>query len=133
MLWVLILDELEVGEFMATIYIAGPMRGMPRFNFDAFDRARDQLVADGWDVISPADMDREHGFDVDGLADDAADWWRPESLGFDLQAAIDRCLDAIAQCDAVYVLPGWRDSRGASAEVAVAKWRQLQIVFAPDR
>jgi hypothetical protein len=133
MLRVVMLDKMGLGQIMKTIYIAGPMRGISRFNFDAFDRARDQLIAEGWTVISPADLDREHGFDVDGLGDDEADWWRPESLGFDLAAAIDRCLDAIAQCDAVYVLPGWRDSRGASAEVAVAKWRGLEIVFAPDR
>lgn len=116
---------------MGTIYIAGPMRGIPRFNFEAFDRARDELIAAGWNVISPADMDRQHGFDVDGLVDDAMDWHRPELLGFDLQAAIDRCLAAIAQCDAVYALPGWRDSRGASAEIAVAKWRGIPVWFAP--
>jgi hypothetical protein len=116
---------------MGTIYIAGPMRGIPRFNFDAFDRARDQLIAEGWTVISPADLDREHGFDVDGLGDDEADWHRPELLGFDLQAAIVRCLDAVLKSDAVYALPGWSKSKGAAAEVGVAKWRGIPVWFAP--
>ena len=40
-----------------TCYIAGPMTGYPRFNFDAFDAARDDLRSDGYDVISPADLD----------------------------------------------------------------------------
>ena len=39
-------------------YLAGPMRGYKDYNFPAFDAARDQLVKEGWRVISPADIDR---------------------------------------------------------------------------
>ncbi len=46
-----------------TIYIAGPMSGYPQYNFPAFDEARDELRENGWQVVSPADMDREHGLD----------------------------------------------------------------------
>ena len=38
-----------------TIYIAGPMSGIPYFNFPAFDTAKAFLILQGWDVVSPAD------------------------------------------------------------------------------
>jgi hypothetical protein len=38
------------------IYLAGPMRGRKFFNFPAFDAARDILLSQGYEVISPADM-----------------------------------------------------------------------------
>ena len=43
-----------------TVYIAGPMRGYPRFNFDAFDAAA-EMLQDTCDVISPAQLDRDIG------------------------------------------------------------------------
>ncbi|MHB1846903.1 MAG: DUF4406 domain-containing protein, partial [Deltaproteobacteria bacterium] len=38
--------------------MAGPMRGLPDYNFSAFDAARDFLAGLGHDVVSPADIDR---------------------------------------------------------------------------
>ena len=32
-------------------YIAGPMTGLPGFNYRAFDEARDVLAGEGWKVI----------------------------------------------------------------------------------
>ena len=46
------------------LYIAGPMRGIPQYNFPVFDAARDKAIALGWDAVSPADLDRANGFDV---------------------------------------------------------------------
>ena len=48
------------------IYIAGPMRGYEKFNVPTFDLARDLWQEAGWNVISPADLDREHGFSGPG-------------------------------------------------------------------
>src|SRR5262245_23383467 len=47
------------------IYIAGPMRGYPSYNFPAFDEAEAALTAGGWRVLSPAAMDRAIGFNPD--------------------------------------------------------------------
>ena len=44
------------------IYVAGPMRGFPLYNFPAFDAAAAELRRHGHTVISPADHDREMGF-----------------------------------------------------------------------
>ena len=103
---------------MPSIYLAGPMSGYRRFNFDAFDAARNDLERD-WNVISPADMDRAIGFDPDECE------VTPEFL----RDAMRRDIDAIMHVDALYALKGWEQSRGASAEVALAKWRGIPVHY----
>jgi len=110
------------------IYIAGPMRGIRHFNFPAFDAARDQLRGDGWSVISPADLDRETGFDETAFADDY-DWLDLGKANFDLHDAVDRDVAAIKRCDAIYMLQGWEKSRGAKAEKALAEWLSLEVLY----
>lgn len=95
---------------MQTLYLAGPMRGYPEYNFPAFDSAAENLRKFGFRVISPADLDRAHGFSAD-------DEVTPSMLGRFLR----RDIDALTDCDAIVLLPGWSDSLGASAEKAVAR------------
>jgi hypothetical protein len=38
-------------------YLAGPMTGIPAFNFPAFDLAAADLRAQGIDIVSPAELD----------------------------------------------------------------------------
>lgn len=112
------------------VYIAGPMRGIARYNFDAFDAVADQLKARGFDPVSPADLDRDAGFDPE-LLPEGHDWsGLPEN--FTLADAIRRDIDAIIGCDAIYMLDGWRASKGATAELAIAKWLGLQILYESD-
>jgi hypothetical protein len=101
------------------VYIAGPMRGIPEFNFPAFDDAAVNL----WglhavdDVFNPAERDRGAGFDVTGMTghEDLA------ARGFDLREALAADMEYISlKADTVAVLPGWEKSSGARAEVALA-------------
>jgi hypothetical protein len=113
------------------IYIAGPMRGVPYYNFAEFDKARDLLISEGWGVVSPADMDRCAGFDALKCAPDT-DWTKvPEGFSFD--DAVRRDLEAVQTCDAIYLLCGWRDSKGARAERCVAEWKGLLLVYQDER
>lgn len=98
-------------------YVAGPMRGIPYFNYPAFDAARDKLFALGFDVINPADLDREEtGFNPYTLP---ATWdWNviPPGLG-DLRTIFLRDTTAICKrVDVIYLLDGYRKSKGARAE-----------------
>ena len=112
------------------VYIAGPMRGIKFYNFLAFDAARDRLKAAGYDPVSPADLDRQIGFDPFSLPDDH-DWSKvPDS--FSLDQCIERDTAAIKRCDGIYMLKGWEHSIGARAEHALAEWLRLHIFFEAD-
>ena len=115
-----------------TIYIAGPMRGIKHFNFPAFDAAKKQLTAVGWDVMSPADMDRATGFDETAFPDDH-DWIDLKKIGFNLRDAVMRDAEALCDCDAIAMLPGWERSSGAQAERAIARWLGLEILYFNSR
>lgn len=78
----------------------------------------------GPDYEPAPDNDRALGFDGVG-------WSGHETLAqrnFDLRTALADDLDFIARtADALCVLPGWEQSRGASAEVAVAHALDLPV------
>lgn len=107
------------------LYIIGPMRGVPYYNFPAFDACAARLRADGHDVTSPADLDRAVGFDAMKLPPDTD--WNGTPDWFDLDACIRRDLDAVLACDAVVAMPGWELSTGAVAEACVAAWAGKRV------
>lgn len=99
------------------VYVAGPMRGIAEFNFPAFDTVTAWLRRRLYTAWSPAEHDRENGFDPAGLTgnEDLAE------LGFSLRDALATDLEYITQqADGIALLPGWRQSSGARAEVATA-------------
>lgn len=120
------------------VYIAGRMRGVPFYNFPEFDKARDRLQSLGVEVFSPADMDRENGFDpfsvafhlrADGFYRNTYDWSKVPP-GFDLDAAVKRDNEAIGKADAVYVIhEGFALSAGAVAEVELAMSLAKTVVY----
>lgn len=105
------------------IYLAGPMRGIPEFNFPAFMAAAARLRADGHEVFNPAEKDNEkYGTDIskgnhEGREDVAA-----SQHGFSLREALAADLAWIcAEADAIALLPGWFQSKGAKAEFYTAE------------
>jgi hypothetical protein len=115
----------------AIVYISGPMSKIRLYNFPAFDAARDDLEAKGYAVISPADLDREHGFDPSTLP---ADWdWNTLPESFSLMDAVDRDYNAIRSANEVCLLPGWQNSTGAQAEAGLARWMRKPVwEYAPE-
>lgn len=111
------------------IYLAGPMRGIPEFNFPEFYRYAAMLRAEGHEVFSPAERDNEHhGVDISkgneaGCEDTAA-----KEHGFNLREALGRDLAYIcAEADGIAMMPGWENSKGATAERATAVALGLEI------
>lgn len=99
-------------------YLAGPMRGLPAFNFPLFHEAARNLRAFGHEIISPAEMDEEAGYDFS----DATGFENlAEVYGFDIVQRLLHDIEAIAKCEGVICLPGWSRSSGARAEVAYAQ------------
>lgn len=112
------------------IYVAGPMRGYPEFNFPAFHAASKKLRAEDHMVFSPAEKDEEvYGKDFSkqfktGSLEDAS------NLGFSLRRALGDDLAWICkEADAVYLLKGWEKSKGALAEKATAEALGLEVMY----
>ena len=104
------------------IYICGPMTGIEDYNFPAFDAAQAELEEKGYNVINPAQMDREAGFDPN----------KDKFEGKLKDAAIKRDFEAIMRADCMALLPGWWTSRGATTEISLARWRDIPIYEYPD-
>ena len=99
------------------LYLAGPMTGIEHYNFPAFDAAAKQLREAGHTVFNPAENDRENGFNATGLQGHEA-----AEHGFDLRTALKQDLSWICDhAEGIALLPGWEESKGARAEVALAK------------
>ena len=108
---------------MKTIYIAGPMTGCHLHNFPAFDEAERRLRALGWEVLNPATLSRQLGFDEHAGVEPT-----PEYMDKAMRADIE----AILSADAICLLPHWQNSKGARAEEALAHWRGLSILVWPN-
>jgi len=105
------------------------MRGLPDFNFPAFDAGAAKLRAAGYHVFSPAERDRMvygNGFEK---SDTGNEYEVAEREGFSVREALADDTQWIAKyADAVVVLDGWRDSSGALAETALATAIHIPIL-----
>lgn len=113
---------------MRRFYLSGPMRGIDKFNFPAFDAAAAAGRAKGYGVMSPADMDRELGHtENDDLAAINTHANQRRFAGRDCAALL--ALQA-ENGDGIALLPGWEKSTGALAELTLARWLGLCVVDA---
>lgn len=111
------------------IYLSGPMRGYKDFNFPAFDKAAAELREEGHEVFNPAEKDREHDPVGKTWKSKDGDIVKAESKGFDRRVAIRADLDYIIDhADAIALLPGWEASKGANAELWLARFLDLKEI-----
>lgn len=82
------------------LYVAGPMTGLPEFNYPAFREAETRLRDRGYGVLNPA-----RTYEIEPTS------WK----GYMVRALAD-----VASSDGLALLPGWERSRGARLEVQVA-------------
>ena len=92
------------------VYVAGPITGYPDGNAPAFAAAAAWAREQGYETISPIEMDTP-----EELAETLADhygkiYW--ERLAEDLKV--------VAVVDALILLPKWSDSKGARIEAFIA-------------
>ena len=85
------------------LYLAGPMRGIPEFNFPQFASAAAWLRSQGHEVFSPAESDMRVWSDAESVqVDYASDPLRVARLCF-LSDTAWIC----AEAEGVALLPGW--------------------------
>lgn len=114
------------------IYLAGPMRQIKDFNFPAFHVAAAELRAKGHVVFSPAEKDMEtFGDKASSPTGNEKTMARKVGLTtMELRREVF-LVDTEWICkhaDAIYLLPGWEQSRGAQAERALGIALGLEIV-----
>ena len=99
------------------IYIAGPMTGVPKFNRPKFEEAARILRAHGWTVESPVEI-------ADAFGSQNTIVTTPGLL----DTVIDEALAELAKCDAIYLLTGWENSRGAKTELLLALEKGMDVI-----
>lgn len=94
---------------MAKVYVAGPMRGYEELNFPAFNTKADELRAAGNTVVNPVEINPDPNADF------------LDCMKADIRELIE--------CDTIYMLKGWRSSKGASLEFQIAWALEFDVMY----
>ena len=108
------------------IYVAGPYSAADTYEKAANVRKAMRYMAKlwkaGWAAISPHAwsvwMERDRT--LEGMS------WA-EAFGFYLSGDFA----IIKRCDAIFLVPGWENSKGSCAEYAFARWLGMPVFFGP--
>lgn len=112
------------------LYLAGPMTGIPGFNFPAFTQAAADLRARGYEVFNPAEKDNELYGEGIGESKTGSVEEIKKTHGFDPRATIKVDVNwVIDNADVIALLPGWENSKGVAVELAAAKYLNLEIMY----
>ncbi len=90
------------------IYIAGKITGLDQTEVVAkFARAQDELQSSNYEVVNPKKLYQ----------------------GSDWDEAMNICLKALKECQAIYMLSDWKNSKGAKIEHDLAKESGMIILY----
>mgnify|MGYP003307737872 CR=1 FL=1 len=92
------------------IYISGPITGEPDF-IKHFSEAERKLKGKGYQVLNPI-------------------VWAKEGLKLEYDEYMTLDLAMLSICDAIYMLPGWANSKGAKTELNFAADKKIRIYYA---
>lgn len=91
---------------MSKFYIAGKINGLKNYK-EKFKEAEDKLISEGHICMNPAVL--------------------PD--GFPYESYMPVCMAMINQCDSMYMLSNWKDSKGARVELEYAKVTGKKILY----
>jgi hypothetical protein len=89
------------------LYLAGPMTGIPDFNFPRFHAEAARLRALGYEVVNPAEL----------VPDTAAGW----------TFCMRKDIEALLSCSGIALMPGRHKSRGALLEHHIARSLEMHV------
>lgn len=89
-------------------YLAGPMTGRPELNFPLFHAEAQRLRDCGHEVVNPAEIN----------VNPAKGW--TECMRADIAELV--------KCEAIAMLPGWQQSKGATLEHHIATQLGLVVI-----
>ena len=102
------------------IFIAGPMRGYPNYNFDKFDRVEKLLKDNGIDCVNPGRISRK---------------FKEIEVNNDINVYNEMVRlqqEAQKTCNAILLLDGWQWSKGVKLEVKTAIENDFQFLLEED-
>lgn len=109
------MDDSQQIDWNLTYYLAGPMSGYPRYNYDEFDLACKVLRRAQLNIRSPHEIE----------------YPASQVLGdLPYQVYIDGGLALLDECEGIVLLPGWPQSTGARLELDRALARDLPVLYA---
>lgn len=95
------------------VYVAGKITGLTHEEYCAkFAAKRHELEARGYKVMIPVDINATDGFEHSDY--------------------MHVCYAMIDVCDAVYMLPDWKESKGARMELQYAADHRKKIFYADE-
>lgn len=102
-----ILDE------QARVYISGPITGTEDY-MERFEVAERYIKSLGFEVVNPAKVNDQ----------------MPELTHDEY---MQMCMTMLELCDAIYMMNGWEDSKGAKEEFEKASMLEMEIMFEVTR
>lgn len=91
------------------IYISGKITGIETEAIELFANAERELKEKGFETINPLTLNHEHD----------KSW----------HSYMKEDVKALCDCDAIYMLSNWMDSKGAIIEHAIAMYLGLKIYY----
>lgn len=92
------------------IYISGAITGTEDFR-ERFLEAEKELIAAGYDTVNPARLN-----DI-----------MPKNATYDEYMKMS--FELLGMCDAIYMLKGWEESKGANREYGFAVAKDMRIML----
>lgn len=111
---------------MSKFYLAGPMSGIPQFNYPMFIRVARELRRMGYDIVSPAEIDSDED-KADALSSKNGEFEVGNKTWGDFLAR-DVKLLADGGITGIIFLPGWEHSSGAKLEATVGLLKRFQFM-----
>lgn len=99
------------------IFISGPMRGVPNFNYPRFNAVAQILRDQGHEVVNPVEVGKAFG--------------KPERINADegiLREVVKAEAALVPTCDAICLLKGWQRSVGAKRELQIALAMGMEVL-----
>jgi hypothetical protein len=90
------------------VYVSGPITNIADLNRPAFDRAAAELRAAGHEAVNPLDICAAPVSWTDAMRVDIVE---------------------LVKCDAIAMLPGWLQSKGAQLEHHIAEQLDMQRMY----
>ena len=91
------------------IYIAGKVTGLSTFDLSQkFNSVEQTLTEQGYKVYNPIKIVLE---------------------GTDWEPAMRKCISALIECDEIFMLHDWKQSKGARLEHDIAQKLKLRIIY----